>query len=60
VISQRRVEDKGQRVPLSLGLRHAMADRLVFTKWREGSAAVALFRFGGAPLSPTLSYSRGN
>src|SRR5258708_32275324 len=27
------LEDKKQRVPLSLGARHAVADRLGFTKW---------------------------
>src|SRR5262249_505974 len=30
------LEDKKQRVPVSLRARHAIADRLVFTKWREG------------------------
>ena len=60
VIGQRYAElkDKGQRVPLSLELRHAVADRLVFTKWREGiGGRLRYFVSGGAPLSPTLSYS---
>jgi len=60
VIGQRYAElkDKGRRVPLSLQLRHAIADRLVFTKWREGiGGRLRYFVSGGAPLSPTLSYS---
>jgi long-chain acyl-CoA synthetase len=60
VIGQRYAElkDKGQRVPLSLVLRHAVADRLVFTKWRAGvGGRLRYFVSGGAPLSPTLSYS---
>src|SRR6185436_15653305 len=60
IIGQRYAElkDKGQRVPVSLQLRHAVADRLVFTKWREGiGGRLRYFVSGGAPLSPTLSYS---
>jgi len=60
VIGQQYAElkDKGRRVPLSLQLRHAVADRLVFTKWREGiGGRLRYFVSGGAPLSPILSYS---
>src|SRR4029077_20201118 len=60
VIGQRYAEmkDRGQRIPLTLKLRHAVADRLVFTKWREGiGGRLRYFVSGGAPLSPTLSYS---
>ncbi|HKP35708.1 MAG TPA: long-chain fatty acid--CoA ligase [Pyrinomonadaceae bacterium] len=60
VIGQRvaELEDKKQRVPLSLRARHAVADRLVFSKWREGiGGRLRYFVSGGAPLSPTLSYS---
>ena len=52
------LEDKKKRVPISLRARHALADRLVFTKWREGiGGRLRHFVSGGAPLSPTLSYS---
>ena len=59
-IGQRYAElkDKGQRIPVSLQLRHGLADRLVFTKWRKGiGGRLRYFVSGGAPLSPTLSYS---
>lgn len=53
-----KLEDERRRVPLSLRAKHAAADRLVFTKWREGiGGRLRYFVSGGAPLSPTLSYS---
>ena len=49
---------KKRRIPLSLKARHAVADALVFTKWRDGiGGRLRYFVSGGAPLSPTLSYS---
>ncbi|HEX8747868.1 MAG TPA: long-chain fatty acid--CoA ligase [Pyrinomonadaceae bacterium] len=52
------LKDKRQRVPLSLKFRQTVADRLVFSKWREGvGGRLRFFVSGGAPLSPTLSFS---
>jgi long-chain acyl-CoA synthetase len=52
------LQDKRKSVPLSLKLRQAIADRLVFSKWRAGvGSRLRYFVSGGAPLSPTLSYS---
>ncbi|HEY0322861.1 MAG TPA: long-chain fatty acid--CoA ligase [Pyrinomonadaceae bacterium] len=59
-VGQRYAElrDKGKRVPLSLKFKQAVADRLVFSKWREGvGGRLRYFVSGGAALSPTLSYS---
>jgi long-chain acyl-CoA synthetase len=60
VIGQRYAElkDKRKRVPLSLKFKQTVADRLVFSKWREGvGGRLRFFVSGGAPLSPTLSFS---
>jgi long-chain acyl-CoA synthetase len=49
--------DRGGRVPPLLRAKHAVADRLVFSKWRE-VVGERLERFvsGGAPLPPELAY----
>jgi long-chain acyl-CoA synthetase len=59
-VGQRYAElvDKGKRIPRSLKLQQNIASRLVFSKWREGvGGRLRYFVSGGAPLSPTLSYS---
>jgi len=52
------LQDKHQKVPRTLALRQKVADKLVFTKWREGvGGRLRYFVSGGAPLAPTLSYA---
>jgi long-chain acyl-CoA synthetase len=52
------MKDRGQRVPQFLEIRQALANRLVFAKWRDGiGGRLRYFVSGGAPLSPALSYS---
>ncbi len=60
VIGQRYwdAKDKHERVPAGLAARHAVADRLVFSKWRAGvGGSLRFFVSGGAPLSKKLSYA---
>ena len=50
--------DKRKRVPLAIKFKQSIADRLVFSKWREGvGGRLRYFVSGGAAISPTLSYS---
>lgn len=51
-------KDKHLSVSVSLAAKHAAADRLVFTKWRDGvGGKLRFFVSGGAPLSKKLSYA---
>ena len=59
-VGQRYAEakDKGKLVGPALALQQRMANKLVFSKWREGvGGRLRYFVSGGAPLSPALSYA---
>src|SRR5689334_10795533 len=52
------LKDKGKFVSPQLGIKQRLASKLVFSKWRAGvGGRLRYFVSGGAPLSPTLSYS---
>ena len=60
VIGQEYWEAKDKRESISPGLaaKHLLADRLVFSKWRDGvGSRLRFFVSGGAPLSKKLSYA---
>ncbi len=51
-------KDTHRRIAPGLAARQAIADRLVFSKWRDGvGGALRFFVSGGAPLSKKLSYA---
>jgi len=51
-------KDMQKSVSPILAGKHALASRLVFSKWREGvGGALRFFVSGGAPLSKKLSYA---
>ncbi|HLM01275.1 MAG TPA: long-chain fatty acid--CoA ligase [Pyrinomonadaceae bacterium] len=51
-------KEEQKSVPAALAAKHAIASRLVFSKWREGvGGAIRFFVSGGAPLSKKLSYA---
>jgi long-chain acyl-CoA synthetase len=52
------LKDKRKWISPQLGIKQKLASKLVFSKWREGvGGRLRYFVSGGAPLSPTLSYS---
>lgn len=51
-------KDMNGRISPALAARHALANRLVFSKWRAGvGGSLRFFVSGGAPLSKKLSYA---
>ncbi len=53
-----RAVDERRALPLSIKLKHALADRLVFAKWRAGvGGRLRYFVSGGAAMSPALSHA---
>ncbi len=49
-------KDKRESIPAMLSFKHAVASRLVFSKWRTGVGGnLRFFVSGGAPLSKKLS-----
>ena len=51
-------KEKHKSVSPVLAVKHSIASRLVFSKWREGvGGSIRFFVSGGAPLSKKLSYA---
>ena len=49
--------DEQQPISWWLSLQHKIADKLVFTKWREAvGGRIRVFISGGAPLAPEIAY----
>ena len=51
-------KDMHEKISPALAAKHALASRLVFSKWRDGvGGSLRFFVSGGAPLSKKLSYA---
>ncbi len=51
-------KDKRESISTILAMKHSIASRLVFSKWRAGvGGSIRFFVSGGAPLSKKLSYA---
>ena len=51
-------KDNRMRISASLAAKHALANRVVFSKWRNGvGGKLRFFVSGGAPLSKKLGYA---
>ncbi len=51
-------KDNQRSVPAVLAAKHALASKLVFSKWRDGvGGSLRFFVSGGAPLSKKLSFA---
>jgi long-chain acyl-CoA synthetase len=51
------LENKNQSIDSLLSYQHKIADKLVFTKWREAvGGRIRNFISGGAPLAPEIAY----
>ena len=51
-------KETGRMISPALSAKHALASKLVFSKWREGvGGSLRFFVSGGAPLSKKLSYA---
>jgi long-chain acyl-CoA synthetase len=51
-------KENRQMISPALAAKHALASKLVFSKWREGvGGSLRFFVSGGAPLSKKLSYA---
>ena len=49
--------DRREPIGAWLSLRHKIADKLVFSKWREAvGGRIRVFISGGAPLAPEIAY----